>query len=175
VNNDRAKAIRSALLTAYNVGKAGGGKIIPHGDPQRNDNLAEPKLKIDNPGGKWLQNEIEYVKSEGRNQWGAPRFSSVTGTFDKNVNIPVDVLKNLLKECDINFLERISLRLWRQLRYHNKKQFEDPYQIELRRTKCNKIQGMKIYHNYLGETKYYLEGTQPIGWVMGRPRKEKGA
>jgi hypothetical protein len=27
VNNDRAKAIRSALLTAYNVGKAGGGKI----------------------------------------------------------------------------------------------------------------------------------------------------
>ena len=41
MNNDRAKSIRSALLTAYNVGKAGGGKIIPHGDPQRNDNLAK--------------------------------------------------------------------------------------------------------------------------------------
>ncbi|CAB4155935.1 hypothetical protein UFOVP1301_48 [uncultured Caudovirales phage] len=39
--NDRAKAIRSALLTAYNTHKAGGGKIIPHGDPQRDDNLAE--------------------------------------------------------------------------------------------------------------------------------------
>ena len=65
-----------------------------------------------------------------------------------------------------------TLQRWRE---GNKKQFEDPYQIELRRTKCNKIQGMKIYHNYLGETKYYLEGTQPIGWVMGRPRKEKGA
>jgi hypothetical protein len=65
-----------------------------------------------------------------------------------------------------------TLQRWRE---GNKKQFEDPYQIELRRTKCNKIQGMKIYHNYLEETKYYLEGTQPIGWVMGRPRKEKGA
>ena len=65
-----------------------------------------------------------------------------------------------------------TLQRWRE---GNKKQFEDPYQIELRRTKCNKIQGMKIYHNYLGERKYYLEGTQPNGWVMGRPRKEKGA
>ena len=40
MTHDRAKAIRSALLTAYNVGKAGGGKIIPHGDPQREANLA---------------------------------------------------------------------------------------------------------------------------------------
>jgi hypothetical protein len=39
VINDRAKAIRSALLTAYNVGKAGGGKIIPHGDPKRDENF----------------------------------------------------------------------------------------------------------------------------------------
>lgn len=36
----------------------------------------------------------------------------------------LDVLKNLLKECDVNFLERISLRLWRQLRFYNKKQIE---------------------------------------------------
>ena len=64
-----------------------------------------------------------------------------------------------------------ALQRWRD---GNKKQFEDPHQIELRRTNCNKIQGMKIYHNYLGQTKYYLEGTQPTGWVMGRPRKEKG-
>ena len=64
-----------------------------------------------------------------------------------------------------------ALQRWRD---GNKKQFEDPHQIELRRTNCNKIQGMKIYHNYLGQTKYYLEGTQPNGWVMGRPRKEKG-
>jgi hypothetical protein len=62
-----------------------------------------------------------------------------------------------------------SLARWRE---GNKKQFEDPYQIELRRTKCNKIQGMKIYHNYLGETKYYLEGLQPNGWVLGRPKKK---
>jgi hypothetical protein len=65
-----------------------------------------------------------------------------------------------------------TLQRWRE---GNRKQFEDPYQIELRRTKCNKIQGMKIYHNYLGETKYYLQGTQPSGWIMGRPKKEKEA
>jgi hypothetical protein len=64
-----------------------------------------------------------------------------------------------------------SLKLWRE---GNKKQFEDPYQIELRRTKCNKIQGMKIYHNYLRETKYYPEGLQPDGWVIGRPPKKGG-
>lgn len=64
-----------------------------------------------------------------------------------------------------------SLKLWRE---GNKKQFEDPYQIELRRTKCNKIQGMKIYYNYLRETKYYPEGLQPDGWVIGRPPKKGG-
>ena len=64
-----------------------------------------------------------------------------------------------------------SLKLWRE---GNKKQFEDPYQIELRRTKCNKIRGMKIYHNYLRETKYYPEGLQPDGWVIGRPSKKGG-
>lgn len=64
-----------------------------------------------------------------------------------------------------------TLQRWRD---GNKKQFEDPHQIELRRIGCNKIQGMKIYHNYIGQTKYYFEGTQPNGWVMGRPKKEKG-
>ena len=37
MNNDRAKAIRSALLTAYNVGKAGGGKIIPIDDDSKRE------------------------------------------------------------------------------------------------------------------------------------------
>jgi len=55
VNNDRAKAIRSALLTAYNVGKAGGGariyydkndtykamggEVLPLAHPEREANL----------------------------------------------------------------------------------------------------------------------------------------
>jgi hypothetical protein len=64
-----------------------------------------------------------------------------------------------------------SLTRWREA---NKKQFEDPYQLELRRTRCNKIQGLKIYHNYLGETKYYPEGSQPNGWTIGRPSKKGG-
>ncbi len=64
-----------------------------------------------------------------------------------------------------------TLQRWRE---GNKKQFEDPAQIEIRRTTCNKIQGMKIYHNYLGETKYHYENTQPPGWFVGRPTKKGG-
>jgi hypothetical protein len=61
-----------------------------------------------------------------------------------------------------------------KLREANRRQFEDPKQIEIRRTMCNKIQGMKIYHNNEGKTKYYIEGTQPSGWVKGRVLKTKG-
>lgn len=60
-----------------------------------------------------------------------------------------------------------------KLREANRKQFEDPEQIRLRREKCNKIQGMKIYHTLDGNTKYYIEGTQPDGWFKGRPNKER--
>jgi len=61
-----------------------------------------------------------------------------------------------------------------KLREANKLQFSDPKQIEMRRTGCNKIQGMKIYHNLDGKTKYFVEGTQPSGWVKGRVLKSKG-
>lgn len=64
-----------------------------------------------------------------------------------------------------------TIQRWRE---GNKKQFEDPAQIEMRRNNCNKIKGMKIYHNHLGETKYYFENTQPLGWVLGRPTKKGG-
>lgn len=62
-----------------------------------------------------------------------------------------------------------------QLREANRKQFKDLRQIELRRTQCNKIEGMKIYHNAEGKTKYYIEGIQPSGWVKGRIKKGGGA
>lgn len=61
-----------------------------------------------------------------------------------------------------------------KLREANKLQFSDPKQIEMRRTGCNKILGMKIYHNSNGKTKYFIEGTQPSGWVKGRGLKSKG-
>lgn len=61
-----------------------------------------------------------------------------------------------------------------KLRESNRKQFEDPAQIEIRRTKCNKIKGMKIYHNHLRQTKYYFENTQPSGWILGRPKRKGG-
>ena len=64
-----------------------------------------------------------------------------------------------------------TMQRWRE---GNRKQFEDPAQIEMRRIKCNKIQGMKLYHNHLGEMKYYFENTQPLGWVLGRSTKKGG-
>jgi hypothetical protein len=61
-----------------------------------------------------------------------------------------------------------------QVREANKRQFSDPKQIEIRRTICNKIHGMKIYHDFDGKTKYFVEGTQPSGWEKGRVVKTKG-
>ena len=59
-----------------------------------------------------------------------------------------------------------------KLREANKKQFKDPWQIELRRHKCNKIKGMKIYHKD-GINRYFIENTQPAGWSLGRTKKEE--
>lgn len=58
-----------------------------------------------------------------------------------------------------------------RLREANKRQFSDPKQIEMQRAGCNKIQGMKIYHDSSGKT---IEGTQPSGWVKGRVSTLKG-
>jgi len=49
-------------------------------------------LKIDNPGGTWLQDKIEDIEAAGVNQYGAPkRFGSATAWFTEPVMIPVEV------------------------------------------------------------------------------------
>tara|TARA_R110000851_G_scaffold321295_1_gene486594 strand:- start:10190 stop:10654 length:465 start_codon:yes stop_codon:yes gene_type:complete len=61
-----------------------------------------------------------------------------------------------------------------KIREANRRQFEDPRQIELRRTNCNKIQGMKAYNNGV-INKYFVENTQPEDWIKGRISKKRGS
>lgn len=36
-------------------------------------------LRVDVPNEEWLQSKVDYVKSRGRDEFGAPRFGSATG------------------------------------------------------------------------------------------------
>lgn len=50
------------------------------------------KLKTDNPGGEWLRDKKDYSNKYGHNEFGARKtFGSITGTFEDNVDIPIDV------------------------------------------------------------------------------------
>ncbi len=54
------------------------------------------KLKTDNPGGSWLEEEQEYNASKGLNRHGAPtRFGASTGFWNRRVLLPLDVLIKL--------------------------------------------------------------------------------
>ena len=54
------------------------------------------KLRIDNPGGKWLQGMRDHSTEDGLNQWGSPsRFGTVTGYWDRRVLVPVSVVSKL--------------------------------------------------------------------------------
>lgn len=55
----------------------------------------QPKLRIDNPGGDWLQGKIDYAKEQGPNEYGKPLMSTVTGSYNGYVQIPIGILKNI--------------------------------------------------------------------------------
>lgn len=56
-------------------------------------------LKIDNPGGNWLRDKIRYCREDGYNSFGAPdTLGSITGTWSRNVLIPVNLLATI-KGC----------------------------------------------------------------------------
>lgn len=58
--------------------------------------LPDPKLKIDNPGGRWLENNRRYIAEDGLNQFGSPAaFGPITGHFDRHVLLPVGVLRGV--------------------------------------------------------------------------------
>jgi hypothetical protein len=50
------------------------------------------KLYRDNPGGSWLKGKREFNAEQGVNQFGVPsRFGPVTGSWNRNVLIPVSI------------------------------------------------------------------------------------
>lgn len=54
--------------------------------------LESAELRVDNPGGKWLQYKQEDAAAAGTNRFGSPaRFGSVTAWFTEPVMIPVDI------------------------------------------------------------------------------------
>jgi hypothetical protein len=59
-----------------------------------------PRLSEDIPNESWLQGKIDYAERKGRNQWGVPHMSTVTGYFDKPVEVSLRVLSRLKGERD---------------------------------------------------------------------------
>jgi hypothetical protein len=59
-----------------------------------------PRLSEDIPNESWLQGKIDYAERKGRNQWGVPTMSTVTGYFDKPVEVSLRVLSRLKGERD---------------------------------------------------------------------------
>jgi hypothetical protein len=55
--------------------------------------IESASLSTDNPGGHWLQGQQEDCIEAGNDQFGGPkRFGAVTGSFNKAVYLPVDVV-----------------------------------------------------------------------------------
>ena len=65
------------------ITKSGGGDV-------------EPKLRTDNPGGEWLEEQKNLSAKAGNHPSGAPkRFGAVTGNFRENLTLPLSVLSVL--------------------------------------------------------------------------------
>ncbi|MFZ9497698.1 MAG: PLxRFG domain-containing protein [Polynucleobacter sp.] len=59
-----------------------------------------PKLIEDIPNDDWLQGKIDYAIRKGRNDFGVPFMSTVTGYFRQPVEVPLRVLSKLQGERD---------------------------------------------------------------------------
>lgn len=53
------------------------------------------RLIEDIPNDRWLQGKIDYAKEKGRNRFGVPHMSTVTGYFKGPVQVPVSMLAGL--------------------------------------------------------------------------------
>lgn len=55
--------------------------------------MAAAVFKSDIPSEDWLREKLRWTQEDGRNQWGVPKsFGPITGTFDRPLNLPVEVL-----------------------------------------------------------------------------------
>jgi len=76
--------------------------------------LPDPALRIDNPGGRWLESKRREIAEDGLTRLGAPAYvGPVTGSFDRHVMLPVKVLadvpglrreQDLVREQDLRSL-----------------------------------------------------------------------
>ena len=60
--------------------------------------LIKPRLIEDIPNDSWLQGKIDYAIKKGRNQYGVPHMSTVTGYYRQPVMVSLRVLKGLKGE-----------------------------------------------------------------------------
>jgi hypothetical protein len=77
-----------------------GSLAIQRGKPEANlreitSAESRPKLREDIPNQFWLDGKIEDAIRKGRNQYGVPHMSSVTGSFNKPVEVSLRVLSKL--------------------------------------------------------------------------------
>ena len=60
------------------------------------ETAAQLTLRTDNPGGSWLKNKREDNDDAKPNQFGNPsRLGPVTGSWNKHVLLPVDLLAKI--------------------------------------------------------------------------------
>ena len=55
--------------------------------------MKTPVLNVDVPNEDWLNSQIDYAASKGRNRFGVPYMEKITAYFKEGVMIPLDVLK----------------------------------------------------------------------------------
>lgn len=86
--------VNDALSATNYIKGQVGNRIVSETITEGNE-VTQPRLLKDNPGGEWLQGKINYVKEKGRNIHGKPFMSTVTGSFNDYVRLPVSILKNI--------------------------------------------------------------------------------
>ena len=71
-----------------------------------------PKLKIDNPGGKWLEGKLEQAADDRRTGRGGPSGpANITGYFEKDLSLPPGLLKDIPGELGEEAYRNTSSKL----------------------------------------------------------------
>lgn len=70
--------------TNPDITKADGGNV-----------QSDAVLRSDIPNEDWLRDNVDYAKQKGRDRYGVPYMGKVTGTFNRNLKLPVSLLASL--------------------------------------------------------------------------------
>ncbi len=89
------------------------GKRLAHGPIE---------FTADVPSESWLETKLEYVREDGRNEFGVPNyFGPITGHFSRLLNLPVDLLAQApgerAKQTRMVAAERNEVALEVEVRY----------------------------------------------------------